>query len=92
MATISSMLPPVTAMFSILSEEDTRRRSGYISRCAIQHSLVSEFSTLYPSGDGSALITVTGFNHAGFQHLLSKFAPMYDIYTPYSHTGDIRLL
>ena len=70
------------AMRSILSEEDTLRRSGYIPRCAIQHSLVSEFSTLYRSGDGSALITVTGFDHAGFQHLLSKFAPMYDIYMP----------
>ena len=80
------------AMRTVLCEADARRRSGYIPRCALQHPLVSAFSTLYRSGDDSALITVTGFNHAGFQYLLSKFALLYDKYTPYSDTGEIRPL
>ena len=53
---------------------------------------MSAFSTLYCSGDDSALITVTGFDHDGFKYLLSKFAPLYDNYTPYSDTGEIRPL
>ena len=73
-------------MRTVLSKEDGRRRSGYIPRCALQHPLVSAFSTLYRSGDDSALITVTGFNHTGFQYLLSKFALLYDNYTPYLDT------
>ena len=56
------------AMRRVLCEEDARRRSGYIPRCALQHPLVSAFSTLYRSGDNSALITVTRFDHGGFQY------------------------
>jgi hypothetical protein len=43
---------------------------------------------MYDSKDDGAMITVTGFDYATFDFLLSLFAPMFGSYTPWIATGD----
>ena len=73
------------------SQVDLLRRSGYIPRSALQNPISSAFSTLYRSNGDAALIKVTWSDHTTFHYILSKFSPTYDIMSPYSKDGNIRL-
>lgn len=53
---------------------------------------MSSFAVLFGSGCERSMITLTGFDHRGFRHLLSKFSTLYTSFSPYSIDGTIRLL
>jgi hypothetical protein len=58
--------------------------------CLIQMTRHSPWAKLFCSGDDEALITVTGFDHTTFKHLLELFTPMFLIYTPWIGSNDGR--
>lgn len=69
-----------------------RRYDHRISRRALLLPSMSAFQFLFDSGCDQSLITLTGFDHVGFQSLLVLFAPLYNMYTPYTQSGLIGLV
>ena len=66
-----------------LNEEGRKRRCRNIPRNSLTPPTKSAWHTLYSSGDDGALITVTGFDHATFKHILDIFTPFFEGYTPW---------
>ena len=54
-----------------LDEEGRRRRQRNLPRKSLLDPKDSPWAKVYESGDDSALITVTGFDHATFQFMLA---------------------
>jgi hypothetical protein len=71
-----------------LNEEGRRIRDRRIPRSALTSPAHSAFERLYQSGNDQALITVTGFDHAAFNCLLTMFRPWFNQHTPW--TSDAR--
>jgi hypothetical protein len=71
-----------------LSLEGRRRRFRQIPRPALPDPENSPWAILYKSGDDGALITVTGFDHDTFQHMLDLFSPLYDKFSPWTRQND----
>jgi hypothetical protein len=51
---------------------------------------MSSWRRLYYSENDQALITLTGLDHATFQHLLHLFQPVFDNYTPFGEGDTIE--
>ena len=69
-----------------LNLEGRIRRDRSIKRAALVDPEHSAWKKLYDSGHDGSLITVTGFDHAGFAELLRIYKPCFDQFTPW--TGD----
>ena len=67
------------------------RKRFYIPRMSLLPSESSPWRHLYQSGSDSALVVVSGFDHNAFDFLLEKFQPVFNLYTPYTEDGFIRL-
>jgi DDE superfamily endonuclease len=76
-----------TRYLSSLDEEGRRRRDRRIPRSALTSPSHSAFQRLYDSGNDQALITVTGFDHAAFNMLLSLFSTWFEQHTPWTNDG-----
>jgi hypothetical protein len=63
-----------------------------IPRCALVDTHVSSFERWYHSQNDQVFITSTGLDYSSFQHLLSKFSPLYNHYSPYSLNGKIIMV
>ena len=72
---------------SDLSSQATRNRSGKIRRQSLMLSSRSAFMHLFNGGQGDALITMTGFDHANLNVLLQHYSPLYHQYTPHVASG-----
>lgn len=83
---------PRTAFQLQLDAEARRRRDRRVTRAALVPPTLSPFVVLFNSGNNQSLITLTGFDHASFSYLLTRYAPLYDTYSPYSSDGCIRQL
>jgi hypothetical protein len=70
-----------------LSHEDRQLRQRQIPRISLQGAHESSWRRLYHSENDQALVTLTGFDHATFHHLLQLFEPIFDNYTPFGD-GD----
>lgn len=73
-----------------LIAEGRRRRDKRIPRIALQSPTMSAWRTLFGSGSEQAMISMTGFDHHAFRHVLEAFSPLYDRLTPYSESGFIK--
>jgi hypothetical protein len=56
-----------------LTKEGLDRQNRNIKRIALLDPVHAPWAKLYDSRDDAALITVTGFDHAAFQHMLELF-------------------
>ncbi|EGZ29799.1 hypothetical protein PHYSODRAFT_294792 [Phytophthora sojae] len=83
---------PRTAFQLRLDAEVRRRRDRRVTRQALVSPSMSPFVVLFNSGSNQSLITLTGFDHTTFAYLLTRYAPLYDSYSPYSTDGCIRQL
>jgi hypothetical protein len=72
---------------TFLSEDQQRRRSRRIPRCALVHMDYSSFRALYNSRNDQSFITFTGLDYKSFQYLLTKFCPLYNRCSPYVIDG-----
>jgi hypothetical protein len=72
----------------LLDEKGRRRRNRSIPRCALHPPKLAAWQRICDSKGDGAMITVTGFDCATFDSLLSLFAPMFGSYTPWIATGD----
>jgi hypothetical protein len=70
-----------------LSHEERRLRQRRIPHISLQDAHKSSWRRLYHSENDQALVTLTGFDHATFHHLLQLFEPIFDNYTPFGD-GD----
>ena len=70
------------------SNQARRNRQGKIRKGALTKPTESAFLVLFNSKQDDALITLTGFNHSSFSMLLSKFAPLFNRYSPINHRAD----
>ena len=75
--------------WQLLSDEEKRRRDRRIPRSALREYKYSSFRYLYSSGNDQALLNATGFDHATFQILLTKFKKSYDHHMVSLSTGRI---
>ena len=73
-----------------LLHEDRRLRQRRIPRVSLQDAHMSSWRRLYYSENDQALITLTGLDHATFQHLLHLFQPVFDNYTPFGEGDTIE--
>ena len=71
-----------------LNKEGLDRRSRNLKRKTLLDPANAPWAKLYNSRDDAALITVTGFDHATFQHILDLFEPYYSFYTPWTRNND----
>ena len=71
-----------------LDEEGRRRRQRNLPRKSLLDPKDSPWAKVYESGDDSALITVTGFDHATFQFMLALLEPLFLQYTPWTGSQD----
>ena len=71
-----------------LNAEGRRRRDRQIPRPALPDPNESPWSILYSSNDDGALITVTGFDHKTFKHMLQLFEPLFNEFTPWTRNND----
>ena len=71
-----------------LNAEGRHRRDRNIPRNSLAPPSHAAWRYLYDSGDDGALITVTGFDHATFSYILSRFEPYYNSYTPWVKNND----
>ena len=76
--------------YRALSLEDRRLRMRRIPRISLQDVNASSWRQLFYSENDQALITLTGLDHATFQHLLALFQPIFDTYTPFGDGDDIE--
>ena len=67
----------------LLNEEGRQRRDRNLIRAALHHPQHSTWEKCFGSGDDGVLITVTGFDHATFEFMLSHFDPLFSSYTPW---------
>ena len=67
-----------------LTAEGRRRRDRQIPRPSLLSPDASPWNKLFSSGDDGALITVTGFDHATFGHVLELFRPFFNAFTPWT--------
>ena len=90
---------------SLETNERAKRNRYRTPRSALVPAESSPWQYLYSSGSDSALIVVSGFNHAAFEgfvifclsfarflnlfRLLSQFEPIFNLYTPYTDDGFI---
>jgi hypothetical protein len=63
---------------SLLDAEDRRRRERIIPRVPLLEPSKSAWKKLYESGNDSALITITGFDHSAFKVCLDLYKPYFD--------------
>lgn len=76
----------------LIEDDGRRRRVRRFSRAALQHPIMSAFTTLFGCGCDQSLITLCGLDHRAFRTLLRSFEPIYNRYSPYSSSGRIRRL
>ena len=74
----------------LLNEEGRQRRDRNLIRAALHDPQNSTWEKCFSSGDDGVLITVTGFDHATFNFMLSHFTPLFTSYTPWcSKVGGV---
>jgi hypothetical protein len=72
----------------MLDDHRNRCCDNQIPHTSLQSPKESSFVTLFESGDDQALIILTGFDHATFQELHNLFAPVFNVFTPFSWGAD----
>jgi hypothetical protein len=73
-----------------LSHEDRQLRQQRIPCVSLQSIEKSPWRRLFYSNNDQALITLTGLDHATFNHLLRLFQPIFDNYTPFGDGDNIQ--
>lgn len=76
----------------MLSQEQKKRRQKRIPRVALLHPHQSSWRKLYTSRNDQALITFTGLDVNAFDALLTRFAPVFDTFTPYKSSDGFYLI
>ena len=76
------------AFRDLLSLEGLHRRDRRLPRGCLNAPNMSAWQAVYNSLNDQAYITVTGFDVAGFNELLGKFAPLFKAYTPWTGEND----
>jgi hypothetical protein len=59
-----------------------------IPHAVLQSPKESSFVALFESGDDQSLIMLTGFDHATSQEHHKLFAPVFNVFTPFSWGAD----
>ena len=83
--------PSIFSFKDFLTLEQRRRRDRRIPRIALQDPSASAWVKVYCSGSDSAMITLTNLDYPSFNYLAVKFEELYNLYTPYSMNGRIKL-
>jgi hypothetical protein len=78
--------------YKMLSQEQKKRRQKRIPRVALLHPHQSSWRKLYTSRNDQALITFTGLDVNAFDALLTRFAPVFDTFTPYKSSDGFYLI
>jgi hypothetical protein len=66
-----------------LSEQERYLRQRRIPRISLMSPINSPWRQVLTSSNDQAMITLTGFTSDAFNYLLEKFAPVYDMYSPF---------
>lgn len=74
----------------MLSKRGQKRRDRRYPRRAVKHYNDSPFKFLFESKDDQALLNATGVDHLEFGRLLSKFAPLFNMYKIDERDGLIK--
>ncbi len=83
--------PSIFSFEDFLTLEQRRCCDRRIPRIALQDPSVSAWVKAYCSGSDSAMITLTNLNYPSFNYLAVKFEELFNLYTPYSINGRIKL-
>ena len=78
--------------YRTLSRIERQRRDRRIPRCSLLHPDESPWRKLYNGGSNAAMITLIGLDYAAFNVLNNKFKEVYDICTPRTYEGTLRVM
>lgn len=78
--------------YKMLSQEQKRRRQKRIPRVSLLLPHQSSWRKLYTSRNDQALITFTGLDVNAFDALLTRFAPVFDVFTPYKSSDGFYFI
>lgn len=78
--------------YNSLDSEDKRIRQRRFPRDSLVHQKRSPWRKLYHSQNNQGMITLTGFDFDAFNIVCSKFAKVFDAYSPFGKDDNVTII